>query len=151
MSALFDPVDPACPGDPARESLLREFTVLDANIYNDHGPLLVIDGIGHDRARLLDYATRDDALGGWYYRGTGRRAVLSIEDSTWSWTPRIKHCEPYTDGWGCDQEGEWHRHLVATNGGEPLTLIGLALTLEGEGPAIELSTWHESVRKGRAA
>lgn len=37
--------------------------------------------------------------------------VLVTDEQYWRLTPRIKNCEAYT-GWGCDNEGEWHKHWV---------------------------------------
>lgn len=35
-------------------------------------------------------------------------------EECWFWyTPRIKNCRRYTEGWSCDSEGEWHHHWVA--------------------------------------
>lgn len=34
---------------------------------------------------------------------------LHVTEEYFSYVPRIKNCSNW-DGWGCDQEGEWHGH-----------------------------------------
>jgi len=34
---------------------------------------------------------------------------LRVTEEHYTYTPRIKNCSNW-DGWGCDQEGEWHAH-----------------------------------------
>ena len=37
---------------------------------------------------------------------------LHVTEEYFQWVPRIKNCSKW-DGWGCDQEGEWHGHWFA--------------------------------------
>jgi hypothetical protein len=37
---------------------------------------------------------------------------LHVTEQYYRWVPRVKNCRdhPAGDGWGCDNEGEWHGH-----------------------------------------
>lgn len=42
----------------------------------------------------------------------GGFSTLHVEEAFLSYMPRVKRCSRY-DGWGCDNEGEWHAHWFA--------------------------------------
>lgn len=44
------------------------------------------------------------------------QGVPEVREVHMAFVPRVKHCSKY-DGWGCDQEGEWHSHWFATKPG----------------------------------
>ena len=46
---------------------------------------------------------------------------LDVTEGAWGWSRRFKHCSNYGDGWGCDNEGEWHRHYDQNYGHDPVT------------------------------
>jgi hypothetical protein len=121
----WDVLIPFCTGDPDHDEMITAFTVLDANLHNADGPIMVVVGIGHDTAELIAFATFTDELGGWRpYQGM--RPELNVEPGRWAWSNRLKHCDRITGGAHCDDEGEWHRHLVEKPGGIELTLLSLA-------------------------
>jgi hypothetical protein len=141
----FPPLDfGSDPDDAERAERLREFPILNAGLWGDDGPIMVIDGIGHDEQRLLAYATCDDAHGGWWVDPTDTlvHAVLDITQTSFAWTPQVKHCETYGGGSFCDSEGEWHRHLVPSPDGVPLTTISLvAWARDVDGPLTYEQWW----------
>jgi hypothetical protein len=139
----YTALDPSCPDDPEREARLRRFAVLDYGLHNESGPMMVVDGIGHDVEQLLAFVTEDDALGGWLPTAEDGQPIIRIEPGNWGYSPRIKHCDRYTGGWGCDSEGDWHRHFVDNaKHGRPLTLVGLELYADIDAPAEYLAWWQ---------
>lgn len=48
---------------------------------------------------------------------------LMVSEDSWGWSPRFKHCSNHDDGWGCDNEGEWHRHYSTNYGFDKSTTV----------------------------
>ena len=38
--------------------------------------------------------------------------TIKTSEVNFTYHPRVKHCSRF-DGWGCDEEGEWHKHWFA--------------------------------------
>jgi hypothetical protein len=69
-----------------------------ASIVTDGEWGLVFEGHDLDEADLL----REMASEGYC-------APLTVQEVHFMYRPRVKNCSQY-DGWGCDNEGEWHAH-----------------------------------------
>lgn len=144
----WQPLTATCPDDSEREARLSEFTVLDADLRTDDGPMMVVDGVGHDLARLVAFATCDDALGGWLPENS-RVPVVAVEPGFWTWSRRIKHCDGVGGGSSCDDEGEWHRHFIQKPSGDPMTLIRLALYTDTFDHPVDMDEYAKSQGWGR--
>ncbi|KXO92947.1 Uncharacterised protein (plasmid) [Tsukamurella tyrosinosolvens] len=96
-----------------------------ADIVNDdHGWHRIHHGHGLDRDIL-----RADLIEHGYEPPDGGELAL---DEVWmDFRPRVKNCSNL-DGFGCDNEGEWHAHWVAAR--------------EGHGQPLTLAYWRAPVR-----
>ncbi|MFC5930892.1 hypothetical protein D6T64_11925 [Cryobacterium melibiosiphilum] len=82
---------------------------------DDGSTMYAFTGVGHSDADLIETVRAledDDDLHGMF---------LDVTEGTWGWSPRFKHCSNHDDGWGCDNEGEWHRHYSVNYGHDPVT------------------------------
>lgn len=93
----------------------------DGGVYlrdNDDGSTIyAFSEVGHSDADLIETvrALEDDAdMGGTF---------LDVTEGAWGWSPRFKNCSNHDDGWGCDNEGEWHRHFSQNYGHDPMTVV----------------------------
>lgn len=50
---------------------------------------------------------------------------LSVTQERFAFQPRVKWCSRH-DGFGCDNEGEWHSHWFAARTGDPFTVVSWA-------------------------
>ena len=83
-----------------------------ALMYDDEGPVALLEGHGIPVGTAQDLALGviGSPLDGSPEWRPARR--WDIQEVFLSYTPRIKWCRSYTDGWSCDQEGDWHHHWV---------------------------------------
>lgn len=98
---------------------MSDLTVIEDSLFSlDTGePMFVFKGgnlRNADLARAVEAAYGDPIAGMW----------LDVAEGKWGWTNRFKHCSNHV-GWGCDQEGEWHRHYDRGYGTEVNTAVTL--------------------------
>ncbi|SDH55080.1 hypothetical protein [Microbacterium sp. 77mftsu3.1] len=72
-------------------------------IYTGEGPEAILLGHGLPLDEVI--AAEADILG-----PLEPKFERVISEVHFAYTPRVKHCSRL-DGWGCDQEGEWHGHF----------------------------------------
>lgn len=95
-----------------------------ADIVNDdYGWHRIHQGHGLDRDML-----RADLIEHSYEPRSG--GELAVDEVWMTFHPRVKNCSNF-DGFGCDNEGEWHSHWVAAE--------------EGRGEALTLAYWEIAV------
>jgi len=75
-------------------------------------------GRGHSDADLIETVRASE-------EGDINGEFLDITEGSWGWSPRFKHCSNHDDGWGCDNEGEWHRHYSQNYGHDPVTTVAI--------------------------
>lgn len=86
------------------------------DIVNDGGWGRIHQGHGLDRDKLQADLEHNVGL-----QMTGES--LSVTEARLAYRPRIKWCSNF-DGFGCDNEGEWHRHwFEVRQNGEPYTVV----------------------------
>lgn len=86
------------------------------DIVTDDGWARIHQGHGIARDVLSDDLGR--------HQPDDREPELHVTEAHFHYMPRVKRCSDY-DGYGCDQEGEWHAHWFEVKPG-PGTAFTLA-------------------------
>lgn len=98
---------------------MSDLTVIEDSLFSlETGePMFVFKGgnlSNADLIRAVEAAYGDPIAGMW----------LDVSEGKWGWTNRFKHCSNHC-GWGCDREGEWHRHYDRGYGTDVNTAVTL--------------------------
>ena len=96
--------------------------LLGVNLWSlDSGESMIeIEGIGHSDANVVTFLESNSEA----REIADQWPWLEVVEGRWGWSPpRFKWCSNHDSGWGCDDEGEWHRHYSTNYGGDERTLI----------------------------
>ena len=84
---------------------------------DDGSTMYAFTGVGHSDADLIETVQALEDGGDLY------GMFLDVTEGAWGWSPRFKRCSNYDTGWGCDNEGEWHRHYSLNYGHDIVTCV----------------------------
>lgn len=83
---------------------MSELTHVDEGVRWWGQEMVLVEGVGHDAGDLIDAYNK-------YADDTIATPYVEVWEGRWGWSNRFKNCSNHGNGWGCDNEGEWHRHF----------------------------------------